>query len=61
MQRILASQVDRASENVAALQSLKKKLSAAPLELEQGLLHQYLDQESLHVKQIAKASSPIEL
>ena len=56
MKILAASQVDIISENIAALQLIKKKLISSPEHIEQGLLQQYLDQESLYIKQVPRAS-----
>ena len=55
MKKVGASQIDYASENIDKLQELRKKLATVQ-QLDQGLLHQYLDQESLYIKQIPSVS-----
>ena len=55
MQKISALQIDCASENIAKIQLLKKKLLSTH-NLDQGLLQQYLDEESLYIKQMPRVS-----
>ena len=50
----LTKKIDCASEHIVVLQSLMRKLSFTHKGLEQGLLQQYLDEESLYIKQIPR-------
>ncbi len=46
-----AEKIDAASEQIATLRSLMQRPESVQKELEMGLLQQYLDDESLYIKQ----------
>ena len=50
-------QFDSASEHIIRLQGLQKRLTTVTSGLEMGLLQQYLDEESLYIKQIPRVAS----
>ncbi len=54
MRRGVAPKFDCASEHIIQLQGLQKRLPAEHKGVEMGLLQQYLDEESLYIKQIPK-------
>ncbi len=49
-----ASKVDRASERIMSLQSIVRKLAHAHRTAELGLFQQYLDADSLYIKQLPR-------
>ena len=58
MHRDVAPKFDCASEHILLLQELQKKLPVEHKSMEMGLLQQYLDEESLCIKQIPKVVRP---
>lgn len=54
MRNPYAEKIDSASEHMAILRSLMRKPVIPQKDPEPGLLQQYLDEESLYVKQIPR-------
>ena len=49
--------IDSASEFIMTLQSLTQRPATSQKELELGLVQQYLDEESLYIKQIPRVQN----
>ena len=56
MSNPLTKKIDCASEYIITLQSLIRKLASIHKGLEMGVLQQYLDEETLYIKQIPRVS-----
>lgn len=56
MRSSIVQQIDLASESTFAIEGIKKRLHLLQGNLELGILQQYLDQESLSIKQIPKVN-----
>ena len=54
MNNLLTKNIDAASEYIMVLQSILRSLSSQTKFFELGLFQQFLDQESLYIKQIPR-------